>query len=145
MQRPEAISQLGEVVWAPLPAADGLAEGLGSRDFEEMVQAKAVQGLAYLRTPEADRAVLDVIADHEALHVRISAIDAYMWNHDDSRAAARQLYELLPKELHPYVERPRFHQGMSTEEFNKRLDEWRQRCQPASPNPLPAEPEGSAR
>jgi hypothetical protein len=127
MKRPDAMAQLREVVWAPLPPADSDADKLTARDFEEMVQVKAVQGLAFLATPQADAAVREVIAKHEALHVRVSAIDAYMWNHGDRPEAAAELYRLLPAELHPYVERPRFQSGQDTEEFTRRLRAWQEK------------------
>jgi hypothetical protein len=100
-----------------------------------MVQVKAVQGLAYLATPQADAAVREVIVKHEALHVRVSAIDAYMWNHGDSPETAAELYRLLPADLHRYVERPRFHRGMDHQEFTRRLRAWQQKwgSQPQSP------------
>jgi hypothetical protein len=59
MKRSDAMAQLREVVWAPLPPADSQADKLTARDFEEMVQVKAVQGLAFLATPQADAAVRD--------------------------------------------------------------------------------------
>jgi len=135
MKRPDAVAQLREVIWAPLPPADSQAELLTERDFEEMVQAKAVQGLAYLETPQADAAVREVIERHEALHVRVSAIDAYMWNHGDSPKTAAELYRLLPAEMHLYVERPRFHSGMDRQEFNRRLRAWQRKwgSRPESP------------
>ena len=137
LSRPEVVAPLTEVVWAPLPAAEAMAEGLSARDLEEMIQAKAVQGLAYLATPVADDAVRDVIVNHEALHVRVSAIDAYMWNHGDSRETADQLYRLLPAEMHLYVERPRFHRDMDPEEFSRRLAAWREKWS-REPTPTPA-------
>jgi hypothetical protein len=124
MKRSDAVAQLREVIWAPLPPADSQPERLTERDLEEMIQVKAVQGLAYLATPQADAAVREVIERHEALHVRVSAIDAYMWNHGDSPETAAELYRLLPADLHPYVERPRFHRGMDREEFTRRLRAW---------------------
>lgn len=127
MQRSDAVAQLREVVWAPLPLAESQEERLTERDFEEMVQVKAVQGLAYLATPQADAAVREVIKDHEALHVRVSAIDAYMWNHGDSPETAAELYRLLPADLHLYVERPRFHRSMDRKEFTRRLRAWQQK------------------
>jgi len=135
MKRPDAVAQLRKVVWEPLPVADPQPEGLTERDFEEMIQAKAVQGLAFLATPQADAAVREVIEHHEALHVRVSAIDAYMWNHADSPETAAELYRLLPAELHPYVERPRFYRGMDRQEFTRRLRAWQQKWgnQPQSP------------
>jgi hypothetical protein len=127
MKRPDAMAQLREVVWAPLPPADSEPDKLTARDFEEMVQVKAVQGLAFLTTPQADAAVREVIAKHEALHVRVSAIDAYMWNHGDRPETAAELYRLLPAELHPYVERPRFQSGQDAEEFTRRLRAWQEK------------------
>jgi hypothetical protein len=127
MKRSDAMAQLREVVWAPLPPADSQADKLTARDFEEMVQVKAVQGLAFLGTPQADAAVREVIAKHEALHVRVSAIDAYMWNHGDRKETAAELYRLLPAELHPYVERPRFQSGQNAEEFTRRLRAWQEK------------------
>lgn len=127
MKRSDAAAQLREVVWAPLPPADSQGDMLTARDFEEMVQVKAVQGLAYLATPQADAAVREVIKDHEALHVRVSAIDAYMWNHGDSPETAAELYRLLPADLHLYVERPRFHRGMDREEFMRKLRVWQEK------------------
>ncbi len=128
MRRPDAVAQLREVVWAPLPlVVDSHPEKLSARDLEEMVQVKAVQGLAYLKTPQADAAVREVIAKHETLHVRVSAIDAYMWNHGDRPETAAELYRLLPEELHPYVERPRFHRGQDREEFTRRLIAWQEK------------------
>ena len=133
MKRSDAMAQLRDVIWAPLPPADSQGDMLTARDLEEMVQAKAVQGLAYLATPQADAAVREVIEKHEALHVRVSAIDAYMWNHADSPETAAELYRLLPADLHPYVERPRFHRGMDREEFTRKLRAWQQRWGNQSP------------
>jgi len=124
MKRSDAVEQLREVVWAPLPPAGAQADKLSERDLEEMVQVKAVQGLAFLATPQADAEVREVIAKHEALHVRISAIDAYMWNHGDRPETAAELYKMLPPELHPYVERPRFQRGQNAEEFPRKLRAW---------------------
>ena len=127
MKRSDALPQLREVIWAPLPPADSQADKLTARDVEEMVQVKAVEGLAFLATPQADAAVREVIAKHEALHVRVSAIDAYMWNHGDRPETAAELYRLLPAELHPYVERPRFQRGQDAEEFTRRLQAWQEK------------------
>jgi hypothetical protein len=127
MKRADALAQLRDVVWAPLPAVESRADKLTARDLEEMVQVKAVQGLAFLATPQSDAAVREVIAKHEALHVRISAIDAYMWNHGDRPETAAELYALLPAELHPYVERPRFQSEQNAEEFTRKLRAWQEK------------------
>lgn len=125
LKRAESMPFLREVTSAPLPAKDPkAAELLSQRELEEMIQAKAVQGLAYLATKEADAAVKDVMLEHESVHVQQTAIDAYMFNHKDSPEVAKELYQLLPAELHPYVERPRFHAGMDPKAFAERVNAW---------------------
>ncbi len=130
LKRADALPFLREVISAPLPAKDGrkaAAELLSPRELEEMIQAKAVQGLAYLTTKEADAAAREVMLEHESMHVRQTAIDAYMFNHKDSPEAAKELYAILPQELHPFVERPRFHAGTDPEEFSERLKAWQEK------------------
>lgn len=135
LRRPDAVAPLVDVVWAPLPPAESQNEKLTARDLEEMIQVKAVQGLAYLGTPEADAKVREVMKNHEALHVRVSAIDAYLWNHGDRPETAAELYRQLPAELHPFIARPRFHRGMDRAEFARRLAAWQRRwgSEPHSP------------
>jgi hypothetical protein len=48
-----------------------------------------------------------------------------MWNKGDSKEAAQQLYIALPTNLHEFVERPRFRQGMDRAAFNAQLKAWR--------------------
>lgn len=134
LKRPDAAAFLGEVVWAPLPARQDAPEGLlNERELEEMVQAKAVQGLAFVASSETDQAVREVMLKHPARHVRVTAIDAYLWNHGDQPEVAKELYELLPAELHPFVERPRFHAGVDPKEFAALLAAWQQKWAGAEP------------
>ena len=128
LKRAESMPFLREVISAPLPARDPkAAELLSQRELEEMIQAKAVQGLAYLATKEADAAVKDVMLKHESAHVQQTAIDAYMFNHKDSPEVAKELYAILPQDLHPYVERPRFHAGMDPDQFAERVKTWQEK------------------
>jgi hypothetical protein len=62
-----------------------------------LLKARAVEMLAYLRTAEALQAVLGFASQHESRPVRLAALDAYTFNHEDSpeaieraRAAARR-------------------------------------------------------
>ncbi len=132
LKQQEAMPFLSELVWERLPAkeANGHSDLLSERELEEMIQAKAVQGLAYLGIPEADAAVQEVMIEHESLHVRETAVDAYMWNHGDSPETAKELYSLLPKDMHPLIERPRFQAGMDPEVFTARLTAWRAKWAP---------------
>ena len=127
LRRPDAMPFLQQIVWTPMPSRQPVAEGLTQRDFEEMVIVKALQGLGYLRTPESDKALVDVMQHHESRAVKIAAISSYMWNHDDTSEAAQALYQILPAELHKFVERPRFHRDMDRNRFNEQLKAWQQK------------------
>jgi len=127
LQRPDAMPFFFRMIWAPLRLRQPIVEGPTPRELIEMLRIKAVHGLAYLHTVEADAAVLDIMRRHESTAIRIAAIDAYMWNHGDTEETAQQLYIILPVELHMYVERPRFHRGMDRAAFNAQLRDWQNR------------------
>lgn len=127
LKRPDAMPFLQKTVWTPMPARQPLEEGLTERDLEEMVIVKALQGVGYLRSPDSDKALLDVMQFHESRAVRIAAIDSYMWNHDDTSASAQFLYQTLPADLHKFVDRPRFHRGMDRNRFNEQLAAWQRK------------------
>ena len=127
LRRPDALPFLQRVVWAPMPGFQPANEGLTPRDLEEMVMVKALHGLGYMRKPEADKILIDVMLRHESRGLRIAAIDSYMWNHDDSNEADQLLYQTLPGDLHKFVERPRFHRDMDRTRFNEQLAAWRQK------------------
>jgi hypothetical protein len=127
LKRPDAMPFLHKIVWTPLPNRESLAEGLGARDWEEIVLIKAIDGLGYLRTPEADKALIEVMKQHESIAARNAAIDSYMWNHEDSEDAARVLYQVLPVEWHKFVQRPRFHRGMDAKRFNEQVEAWQRK------------------
>jgi hypothetical protein len=125
LQRRDAMPFLHQKVWTTLPRRERGKEGLTRRDFEEMVIVKAVHGIGYLRTAEADKALIEVMRRHESRAVKISAIDTYMWNHGDTSNAAQELFGILDRELHRFVERPRFYRGMDRQRFNEQLKAWR--------------------
>lgn len=127
LRRPDAMPFLQQTVWAPMPSRQSVTEGLTPRDLEEIVIVKALQGLGYLRTQESDKALVDVMQRHESRAVKIAAISSYMWNHDDSSEAAQALYQILPADLHKFVERPRFHRDMDRNRFNEQLKAWQQK------------------
>ena len=127
VQRPDAMSFLHKTIWTPLPEPEPLLEGPTRRDLEEMVRVKAVQGMAYLRTPEAEKALIQVMQRHESNAVKIAAIDAYMWNHGGTDEAAQSLYQVLHPDLHKFVQQPRFHRGIDRERFNQQLQAWHDR------------------
>lgn len=121
----EALVVLQLIAWQPLPKAEPMPEGFSTRDFEEMIQINAVHGIAYLRTSRAYDVIIDIMNKHESKAVRIAAINSYMWNRGDSKEEAKKLYKILPTDLYPYIDQPRFHRNMDTKEFNQRLQKWR--------------------
>lgn len=132
LQRTDALAPLRRIVRQPLPArARGGAEGMTEREYEEMIQSKAVHGIAFIRTETGEldstamAEVRTVMRQHASRAVRVAAIDAYMWNHHDRSAAAIELYRILPSEYHRYVERPRFQRGNPPELFRRQLQTWR--------------------
>lgn len=136
LQRPDALKFLTEVVWAPLPPAESIkADNITQREYEEILQSKAIQGIAFLRNDvgeqneDAVTETINVMQSHPARLVRISSIGAYMWNHGNSTKASTKLYSILPSEYHPYVEMPRFYQGINRKTFRKHLQNWRKNWQ----------------
>jgi hypothetical protein len=127
VKRPDALPFLQKIVWTPMPSPEPAPEGFSQRELEEMVIVKALHGVGYLRTPDSDKSLLDVIKRHESHGVKISAIDSYMWNHDDSKETAQALYQMLPADMHKFVERPRYFQGMDRNKFNEQLKAWQQK------------------
>jgi hypothetical protein len=139
LQRPDALEFLRSVVWKPLPTpAQHRSETLTPRDLERVIQAKAIQCVAFVRDAEggqyepAVQETLHVIQEHPVRSVRIAAIDAYMWNHQDTQEAADALQKVLPPDFHKYLDMPRFHRGVNRDVFNARLRAWRNKwAQPA--------------
>ncbi len=131
LQRMDTFAFLKKVIWVPLPDTPPVPDGLSPKDNEVILQMKAVEGVGFIRkedgthSNQAMNELVTIMHDHPSKPVRITAIDTYMWNHDDSFEAASTLYQILPSDLHQYVERPRFYRGTNTKTFNKRLLEWK--------------------
>lgn len=103
MRRPEFADSLVRFIGLP---ADSIVRDVsddptgGPRishlDAAALLQARAVEMLAHLGATEALQAVLGFASQHESRPVRLAALDAYTYNHEDSpdaieraRAAAR--------------------------------------------------------
>jgi hypothetical protein len=82
---------LADFVGLPLPTKGTVVEGeILERTALETLQARAVTGLAYRRTPSADAKVLEIAAKHPSRVVRSAAIAAYLWNHAEEGEQARK-------------------------------------------------------
>jgi len=124
MQRPDAFPFFREIAWSPLPKPENVIDNMSDRQKEEIVVVKSVQGIAYLRSKEAFDEIIKIILKHESYHVKISAIDTYMWNSGDTKEAADTLIKLIPSDLHKYIYRPRFTREMDAKEFNMKTEAW---------------------
>ena len=60
------------------------------------LQAKAIDGLAYLQSRRADEEVLNQVQKHPSIIVRSEAISAYLWNQKDKAVARRTLLQFSP-------------------------------------------------
>jgi hypothetical protein len=103
MRRPEFAEPLVRFIELPSDSIvrDVSADLMGGAyishlDAAALLKARAVEMLAYLRTAEALQAVLTFASNHDSRAVRLAALDAYTYNHEDSpdaidraRAAAR--------------------------------------------------------
>ncbi len=124
-----------EFATRPLPTEGTLAEGeIVERTAQATLQAKATDGLAYLRTERGDQAVLSLVESHPSRIVRAEAISAYLWNHGDSADAKGRVLAAIKRRLasigsptdadrleHLFVDRVRRVAGERAEIFDRKL------------------------
>ena len=112
-----------EFLALPLPTQGTVVDGeILERTALASLQAKAVDGLAYLRTPQADEEVLRLMREHPSRIVRAEAIDSYLWNHGDSEDAKQTLRKNVRKGEEIFVDRVRWNTGEKAESFNRKLE-----------------------
>lgn len=110
------------------PRTDGPKEfesGLSYTELaHEQLQAKAVEGLAYRGSAEADELVLGAISSHPSRTVRAAAIDAYLWNHGDGPEARLALLQVIDPADALFVDRVRREEGESAASFDAKLSDY---------------------
>lgn len=105
------------------------------------LQAKAIDGLAYMGTASGDEEVLRQVQKHPSIIVRAEAINAYLWNHRDSpEEARRRLAQYVRKGEEIYLDRIRREEGERAESFNQKLEAYLK----AHPEVMPPSPEREA-
>ncbi len=120
MGAPQTIEFYKEILAEETEAPTNLpGEYLSSRDLLEMLQAKAIQSLAYIKSDFADSLVLHEVQWHPAVAVRSAGIDAYLFNHGDSQAARERLQQVLDQAAWIYLDRVRRKKSV----VNKSIDE----------------------
>jgi hypothetical protein len=86
------------------------------------LQAKAIDGLAYLHNATGDAEVLRAVAAHPSRIVRAEAVNAYLWNHQDSAEARATLAGVVRKGEEIFLDRVRHEPGQGKERFNRSLE-----------------------
>jgi hypothetical protein len=90
-------------------------------DAAAMLKARAVEMLAWLRTSDALEAVLGFARYHESRVVRLAALDAYTYNHDDSREAIERARASARRDEAKLVGVPRFTREGDAAHFARRM------------------------
>jgi hypothetical protein len=114
-------------------------EGVGCQGPIGVLEARAVEMLAHLRTAEADTMVLRAIREHPFRAVRAAAVDAYLFNHDDSKQALSAVRRRLRPDERHLVGMARWSKSMDVTEFEAKVDQYyRQHPSELPPPPTPA-------
>jgi hypothetical protein len=139
MRNPDGGKCLARFLHQPFPKEGTVVNGeIVEQTSLGVLQAKAADGLAYAHTESGDREVLWAAGSHPSRIVRAEAINAYLWNHQDSQAARKTLLKVVRPDERSFLERPRHAPGMSREDFNRKLAEYA-KMHPA-PKPVPRIP-----
>jgi hypothetical protein len=142
MRSPYGEKVLRDFVQLSLPESGTEAGGeIVERTALATLQAKAIAGLAYLRSTTADEQVLRAIAEHPSRIVRAEAVDAYLWNHGDSAEARAVAARYVRKGEEIFLDRVRREEGESGETFNRKLGNYLK----THPEVFPSEPTPSNR
>jgi hypothetical protein len=105
------------------------------------LQAKAIDGLAYLNSASANEEVLRQVGRHPSIIVRSEAISAYLWNQKDKEAARRTLLQHVRKGEERYIDQVIREEGESAASFNSKLEAYLK----THPDVAPPAPEGQRR
>lgn len=121
-----ATPELARFVWIEDERISALehemADGCGfGPSTAEVLKARAVEMLAYLGTSESDEETLRVAAEHPTASVRAAAIDAHLYNHDDSSEESDRLRGRLRSSDAHRVGLPRFTREGDPEAFDRAM------------------------
>jgi hypothetical protein len=85
------------------------------------LKAAAINMIAYIYSPAATAVVLKTISDHPSRTVRLSAINAYLYNHGDSAQAIATARQYVRAGEEKFVGLPRLTAEMDRKDFAARL------------------------
>lgn len=145
MRNQVAVDFLRQVIALPLPTEGPMYEGENLAETSLVqLQAKAVDGLAYLRTRGTDSEVLGLVRGHPARGVRAEAIRAFLFNFqaeaDGGVDQARSILAQYVREGESiFIDRPNHLPGDSSRLFNLKLAAYLKQ----HPELVPPQPERS--
>lgn len=123
LRSPAGEDCLRRFVNQPLPTKGTVVEGQIMEAVSlATLQAKAIDGLAYIGTKSGDEEVLKAVAKHPHIIVRAEAIAAYLYNHQDSDQARATLKQFVRKGEEIYLDRPRREERDTAGTFNPKLE-----------------------
>ena len=146
-RRDAAIDPLERFVWNVVdvlaPVEFGAALSIGPHqivcdigiDVGRALRSRAAEMLSYIATSRAIEGTVRVIREHPEADVRRAAIDAYLFNHDDSSEAAQAVTALARDEDRDWVGIPRRTLDSNPEEFRERVARLTER--PPKPETVP--------
>ncbi len=113
---------LGRFLHLPFPEKGTVIDGeIIEQTALGTLQAKAIDGLAYLHSRSGDEEVLWAVSKHPSRIVRGEAIEAYLWNHDYSAEARSVLESRVRENERIFLDRVHRDPAESAESFNQRL------------------------
>lgn len=124
----EARSRFGEeclvkFIALPFPEKGTIVDGeIVEQTALATLQAKAIDGLAYLRSDSGDKIVFEAVSKHPSRIVRAEAIAAYLWNHDYSGRARETLKRYVHRDELIFLDRVVRQEGEAKESFNRKLE-----------------------
>ena len=123
LRSPDGEECLRRFLNQPLPTKGTIVEG---QIIEQValatLQAKAVDGLAYLGTETGNAEVLKAVSEHPSIIVRAEAINAYLWNQKNSAEARATLQRYVRKGEEIYLDRVRREEKETARTFNPKLE-----------------------
>lgn len=113
---------LAKFISQPFPEKGTVVEGeILEQTALATLQAKAIDGLAYLHDEKADQLVVDAVAKHPSRIVRAEAIAAYLWNHNYDAKSREVLKSVVRKDEVIFLDRLVKQADESKESFNRKL------------------------
>ncbi|MEW6332028.1 MAG: hypothetical protein AB1560_11265 [Pseudomonadota bacterium] len=126
LKRADALPLMRTIVEAPERHAGSLGESR-EREYsdEAIIRKRAIRGIAYLQTAEADKELIRLMTAHPSLEIRKEALWSFLWNKNYSEKAVATVRNVLPAGMWRWIFLQRFHHGMDPVAFDKAVRKWR--------------------